>query len=512
MGPVNEEQHFCTEENVLECAAYLSQELETLGTGPIIDHDQPDLVRLLNATHDILQYYRSTVKKFEDINVSLHRTRSDLTLQYEAVARLKTQEDNLERTIARQKEKERQLIQRNKALTGKLKLEQEETRRLRLCMNHKDQQYLHDIKKRDNEYTRLKERLGQLVLDKSQERKLGIKMLNSLQKQRRTWNAQEKSGEDMYKLIITHYEDRQKELMLENSSLRESLSNMEKELVSLLNERISELQNGSSSGQLEEDTSPKSNGAVGGPEPENLLGSGYYQMPFTIVREGIEESLRDKYQKLRDHITNLKQKNRTESKTLDYETDIEVLVQQLADCKDIIDQQEQMIRKNLMETEEDRKLHGALNESRILQRTELLDRKEDRIVDREKNVEEREKKIFEIARKLDRERQEFEEVKANFFTQQFLESSVFATPNKSQAQLDSFFRGLNSTPFSQSNRKMKSIGYSTASKSGLSRPILIDSPITQKQKENVIFSTPHLREDLSLTSDDGNEVLNDDCP
>ena len=40
--------------------------------------------------------------------------------------------------------------------------------------------------------------------------------------------------------------------MLENSSLRESLCNMEKELVSLLNERISELQNGNSSGQLEE--------------------------------------------------------------------------------------------------------------------------------------------------------------------------------------------------------------------------------------------------------------------
>ena len=40
--------------------------------------------------------------------------------------------------------------------------------------------------------------------------------------------------------------------MMENSSLRESLSNMEKELVSLLNERISELQNGNSIGQLEE--------------------------------------------------------------------------------------------------------------------------------------------------------------------------------------------------------------------------------------------------------------------
>ena len=70
----------------------------------------------------------------------------------------------------------------------------------------------------------------------------------------------------------------------------------------------------------------------------------YIYLSDSSVYVGIEESLRDKYQKLRDHITYLKQKNRTESKTLDYETDIEVLVQQLADCKDIIDQQEQMIR------------------------------------------------------------------------------------------------------------------------------------------------------------------------
>ena len=41
--------------------------------------------------------------------------------------------------------------------------------------------------------------------------------------------------EEMYRLIITNYEERQKEMMLENQVLRESLSNMQKELVDLLN-------------------------------------------------------------------------------------------------------------------------------------------------------------------------------------------------------------------------------------------------------------------------------------
>ena len=51
------------------------------------------------------------------------------------------QEENLEWTIATQKERERELIQQNKSLTRKLNSEKEETCRLRLCMNPKDEQY-----------------------------------------------------------------------------------------------------------------------------------------------------------------------------------------------------------------------------------------------------------------------------------------------------------------------------------------------------------------------------------
>ena len=51
----------------------------------------------------------------------------------------------------------------------------------------------------------------------------------------------------MYRLIITNYEERQKEVMLENQVLRESLSNMQQELVNLLN-RQEAGQGGSSGG------------------------------------------------------------------------------------------------------------------------------------------------------------------------------------------------------------------------------------------------------------------------
>ena len=103
-------------------------------------------------------------------------------------------------------------------MSGQLKVEQEECQKLRYRMNHKEQQYLHDMKRKDKEFHRLNERLGQvsiyisiylsiyisiylsinlyiylstyqsiylfsLFLIKSHERKLSIKMLNNLQKQ-----------------------------------------------------------------------------------------------------------------------------------------------------------------------------------------------------------------------------------------------------------------------------------------------------------------------------------------
>ena len=40
------------------------------------------------------------------------------------------------------------------------------------------------------------------------------------------------------------------------------------------------------------------------------LSTGHFQMPFEMVREGIETSLRQKWQKLRDHIQQIEKENR----------------------------------------------------------------------------------------------------------------------------------------------------------------------------------------------------------
>ena len=61
-----------------------------------------------------------------------------------------------------QKEAERQLSLRNRSLSAKLKIEREEVRRLQQCQHYEEQKYLHSIKRKDREYVRLKDRLGEV--------------------------------------------------------------------------------------------------------------------------------------------------------------------------------------------------------------------------------------------------------------------------------------------------------------------------------------------------------------
>lgn len=82
----------------------------------------------------------------------------------------------MEKNLGQLEEKQRQLVMRNKSLSGQLKVEQEECVKLRCRMSHKEQQYLHDVKKREREYQRLNDRLGQVVCGGS----VSIIIFNSL--------------------------------------------------------------------------------------------------------------------------------------------------------------------------------------------------------------------------------------------------------------------------------------------------------------------------------------------
>jgi hypothetical protein len=82
---------FCSKENVNEAAIYINQELELLGIGNIMVDGgaTPDIVNMMNSTYQLLDMYRNTLKRLDDLGTNLQKTRSNLTLHSETISRLK---------------------------------------------------------------------------------------------------------------------------------------------------------------------------------------------------------------------------------------------------------------------------------------------------------------------------------------------------------------------------------------------------------------------------------------
>jgi X breakpoint 2-interacting protein len=180
-----------------------------------------------------------------------------------------------------------------------------------------------------------------MVSDRSRQRQLGLSVLNALQRaggKRQLWNQPGSCVEETYRAIVTSYEERQKAILVENGSLRESLSVMQRELVSLLKEQQRT--------QLKKAVSEEG-------EEFGGLSSGHFQMPYDIVRDGVERTFRDHLQTLREQLQTAtqqqqQQQQQQEEKGEEAEggegLDVATLQSKLSDYRDIIGRQEQMLQ------------------------------------------------------------------------------------------------------------------------------------------------------------------------
>ncbi|XP_070562453.1 afadin- and alpha-actinin-binding protein A-like [Ptychodera flava] len=433
---------FCTRDNVDQCIAFLDQELVVLGFPPLYTATQSDkgpaetfdIVRLINCTFELLQTHQKSMRLQEEYENRQHRNYSDMDHLQANQTRLKEEIEQGQRDIAALCEKERQLKNKNKSLLNKVKTEKEELRKLEGVLKQRDSHFKHEIKKKEREINKLKERVHQLLTDKTQERRIGMDILNSLQRsdgKRGTWKTSghnSKNEEDMYRLIITSYEERQKELMLENQDLRESLRNMEKELVDLLNQQSPVKTNRStSSGEESEDESQSVSSSI------EELSTGHYQMPYEMVREGIENSMRQKWRKLKERIKKIENEKETSTQITSRTQTVEVLVEERSELqkkvevyRKIIEQQEQLLtqyQNNSVSDKEDQTL-AFLKDAHLLEEKESFSQDKRLFYQQKAAFEEERRKFTEAAIRLGHERKKFEEEKATFLQQQFLQMTT----------------------------------------------------------------------------------------
>ncbi|KAL9950371.1 hypothetical protein ACROYT_G042859 [Oculina patagonica] len=412
------EKQFCRRDNIDQCIAYLNQELGVLGFSSLFTPsrngrgpaDTFDIVKLVNSTYELLQQQQRNMKQLTDLEQKNLRTRCDNDNLIQNQKRLKEQLESAEREIAMSNERERQLQGKLKKAKEELKLEREELKKTKANSLHLQKQFEHETRKKEREFSRLKERIHQLLTDKSHERKVGLDILNLINRpaggQRATWKTgSAKNEEEMYKMLITNYEERQKELLVENSDLRETLQNMQAELVNLLNQQ---------------NEGYESNTEGGDTSSVDELSSGHFHMPYDMVREGIESSLREKWRILKSR---LEEANRGSTNGSSKSDEVLSLERQIENYRHVVGQQENLIeslqsRVNSLNSPE--KDSSLLSDSQLYHEQEELESNKLIFAEQKTVLENERRQLADAAVKLGHERKKFEEERASFYKQQLL--------------------------------------------------------------------------------------------
>ncbi|XP_041133056.1 synovial sarcoma, X breakpoint 2 interacting protein a isoform X2 [Polyodon spathula] len=534
---------FCTEENVVQCISYINQEMSSLGIPTISNGSNGktdlNLVSVLNTIYELLQLWRKSMRTMEDLENQQLKSNSDLDHLHSSHSKAKEQLELCKRENKALQERDRQLQLKNKSLHNCLKNEKEEVQKLQNIIASRATQYNHDMKRKEREYNKLKERLHQLLMDKK-DKKLAIEVLNYVGRsdgKRSVWKTgktEARNEGEMYKVLLGDYEHRQKDLMVENAELKKVLQQMKKEMVSILSpqkhstkERIED--------SLEQAVSDyEEDAGEHGRETISL------ELSCEDAREQLTNSIRQQWRRLKNHVEKLDNQaslvqmgaqNEKDVISRDiHEEEIEKLKLEIQQCKDLITSQQQLWQQQLSCPCDD-ETGALLRDCYLLEEKERL-KEEWRLFDEQRKNFERERRNFtEAAIRLGHERKEFEEDRATWLKHQFLNITPFVDRKKPHAPkshsalstgLDLEKQNLETAP-AQQNKVTRHTSLSTPkSSSSLKMPCTADlyrtlclipdksSPSTQPKRSSLQdtniklyssqLSTPKPR--LSITSDD----------
>ncbi|XP_033838057.1 synovial sarcoma, X breakpoint 2 interacting protein a [Periophthalmus magnuspinnatus] len=421
---------FCTEDNVPQCISYVNQELDSLGLESCIELSAAgntglSSVPALNAFYELLQIHRQDMTTVEELERDQLKRSSTLEHVQISNSRLKDQLELSMREKSGMHETERQLQLKIKTLQSCLKTEKEEVQKLQNIIASRATQYNHDTKRKERETAKLKERLSQLLVDRK-DRKLSIDVLNCLGRadgKRSHWKTAKATAsheEDMYKFLLSDYEASQRSLMLENAELKKVLQQMKKEMIHILSPR--QMSKGASTDNSQEQGDSDTEARAGDSGRESLDKS------CELAREQLTNSIRQQWRKVRSHMERLdSQASQNQEDVILRQThndEMEKMRQEVLQCKEFIQTQQQLLQQQL-HTSFDDDTAALLNDCYTLEEKERL-KEEWKLFEEQKRNFERERKNFtEAAIRLERDKQAFQEDRASWLKNQFLNMTPF---------------------------------------------------------------------------------------
>ncbi|XP_070602350.1 afadin- and alpha-actinin-binding protein isoform X2 [Erythrolamprus reginae] len=404
----------CTEENIEQSLSYLNKELTTLGFPSLYADSrgkEVSIVSVLNSMNELLLMQRKTLRAQEETETQHLKLGSDMDHLQNCYIKLKEQLESSRRESVGLQERDRQLQCKNRNLHQLLKNEKDEIQKLQNIVASRASQYNHDMKRKEREYNKLKERFHQLLMSKK-DKKIAIDILNYVGRidgKRGSWRTgktEAKNEEEMFKTLLNEYEQRQKQLLVENAELKKLLQQMKKEIISLL----------PSQKQIPKEKIEDNTGPILSDVEEDSVEANkedMWELSCETVREQLANSIRKQWRMLKNHVENLdNQVSHVYSGSLnvkdtvsrhEHELEVEALQLEIQQCKEMIKTQQQL-----------------LQDCYLLEEKERLKEEWKLFKEQKKNFEKERKSFTEAAIRLGLERKAFEEDRGVWLKQQFL--------------------------------------------------------------------------------------------
>ncbi|XP_054836495.1 afadin- and alpha-actinin-binding protein [Eublepharis macularius] len=435
--PLSESTHsfssaFCTDENIEQSLSYLNMELTTLGFPSLYaDSKGKELhvVSVLNCMNELLQLQRRHLRTREEAETQHLKLSSDMDHLQNCYAKLKEQLETSRRETVGLQERDRQLQCKNRNLHLLLKNEKDEVQKLQNIVASRATQYNHDMKRKEREYNKLKERFHQLLMNKK-DKKLAMDVLNYVGRVDgkrggwRTGKTEARNEEEMYKVLLNEYEQRQKQLLVENAELKKLLQQMKKEIISLLPPQKQKPKEKAEDGNGTVNVLSDVEDDSGEINKENM-----WELSCDTVREQLANSIRKQWRMLKNHVEKLdNQALHVHSRTLnnsdtisreDHELEVERLQLEIQQCKEMVKTQQQLLQQQLTSPSDD-DTSLLLKDCYLLEEKERLKEEWKLFKEQKKNFEKERKSFTEAAIRLGLERKAFEEDRGTWLKQQFL--------------------------------------------------------------------------------------------
>uniref|UniRef100_A0A673XAV3 SSX family member 2 interacting protein n=1 Tax=Salmo trutta TaxID=8032 RepID=A0A673XAV3_SALTR len=425
---------FCKEDNVSECISYINREVSSLGF-PLLcteSNNGPELnlVAVLNNVYNLLQLHRRCLQAMEDIEVEQVKSNSNMDYLQLSNTRLKDQLELSKRENTGLLERERQLQLKVKSLHNCLKNEKEEVQKLQSIIASRATQYNHDMKRKEREFGKLKERLNQLLIDKK-DKKQTFEVLNYVGRsdgKRSLWKTGKTEARhegEMYKTLLNDYDSRHKHLLMENAELKKVLQQMKRDMVTILSPR--------------KPSEPSPQSEVLSSLEEVFIKVESLELSCEHAREQLTNSIRQQWRRLKSHVERLdsqaslvgERANMNAIPKEVHEEEMDRLKLEIQHYKDFIHTQQQLLQQQL-NSPCDYETASLLNDCYMQEEKERLKEDWKSFEEKRKNFE-TERRIFtEAAIRLSHERKAFEEDRATWLKHQFLNLTPFGDQMKPQ--------------------------------------------------------------------------------